>query len=228
MRSCAKRYQSGGLLRLLALISVEIGALPVLQRLGSLTFLRTPGTDPPAWQRWLASTPPQDALASVLRLVAMACAWWLVAGTGLYLAARLVRVPGLVHAVEWTTPAAVRRVIDRALALSMLATLAGGTAALAATPQPVPVPIPVVQSAPAPAIRATPAVAAPVDRRTVRPGDNLWSIAAGSIAAGGATPSSARIAPYWRVVVDRNRASLRSGNPNLIFPGETISLPPTT
>jgi hypothetical protein len=38
--------------------------------------------------------------------------------------------------------------------------------------------------------------------------------------------SEREIARYWLDVVDANRASLRSGDPDVIFPGETIKLPP--
>src|SRR5882762_6742011 len=104
MRSCAKTSLINGFLRLLGLIAVEMGCLLTLHRFGSLTFLRTPGADPAAWRLWLASTPPQDAVASALRLAATACTWWLLATTGLYVAARLGRLPRLVRALEWSTP----------------------------------------------------------------------------------------------------------------------------
>jgi nucleoid-associated protein YgaU len=57
-------------------------------------------------------------------------------------------------------------------------------------------------------------------------GDNLWTIAAARLAdAHGARPSSSQIVPYWRAVIAANVGTLRSGNPNLIFPGEAIALP---
>jgi nucleoid-associated protein YgaU len=34
------------------------------------------------------------------------------------------------------------------------------------------------------------------------------------------------ISPYWRVVIETNREGLRSGDPDLIYPGETVVLPP--
>jgi hypothetical protein len=52
-------------------------------------------------------------------------------------------------------------------------------------------------------------------------GDNLWSIAAAHIGA----RRAADVVPYWRQVVDANRSTLRSGDPNLIFPGELVALP---
>src|SRR5438132_196426 len=144
MRSHTKSCVDISLLRLFGLISMEIGLLDALYRLESLPFLRAPGADPPAWRLWLASTPPQDAVAAVLRLVATGAAWWLLATTGLYLAARLTRVPAMVRTLEWTTPPAVRRLIDRAVALSVIASMAGGTAAFAGSGNP---PAPVMATA---------------------------------------------------------------------------------
>ena len=61
----------------------------------------------------------------------------------------------------------------------------------------------------------------------VRTGDNLWSIARAEIVrtTGDAHPSDAVIAAYWQRVIALNRATLRSGNPSLIFPGEIVALP---
>src|SRR2546421_6390650 len=227
MRSHAKSYVDSSLLRLFVLISMEVGLLDALYRLESLAFLRTPGADPSAWRLWLASTPPQDAVAAVLRLVATGCAWWLAVTTGLYLAARLARIPGLVRALEWTTPRTVRRLIDRALALSVIASLAGGTAAFAGGAPPAPVPVvsivggqpgvlqpagtslgtqPVPSPEPLPIPTVVPPRPAPPDRHTVEWGDNLWTIAAGHLADTGVTRSNGQIAPYWRELVQDNRA----------------------
>ena len=62
---------------------------------------------------------------------------------------------------------------------------------------------------------------------TVRPGDNLWSITASHIAGeGDGAPSPARIVPLWLQVISLNQERLRSSDPDLIFPGEKILLPP--
>ena len=260
MRSHAKCPRSEGPLRLFVLMGMEICLLDALYRLQSLPYLRTPGADPSAWRLWLASTPPQDAVAALLRLAATAAAWWLLTTTGLYLVARLTRVPAMVRTLEWTTPRVVRRLIDRAVALSVIASLAGGTAAFAGggnppapvvavmggrpdillppgigpgaqpQPSPEPLPVPLPQVAPLPKSSALGEGAAPPgpDRHTVQRGDNLWTIAANHLADNGITRSNGRIAPYWRELIQDNRKSLRSGNPDLIFPGETVALPPTT
>jgi hypothetical protein len=61
---------------------------------------------------------------------------------------------------------------------------------------------------------------------TVAHGDNLWTIATGHLAAElDGEPSAGLIDDYWRTVVSANRDTLRSSDPNLIYPGEIITLP---
>jgi hypothetical protein len=65
----------------------------------------------------------------------------------------------------------------------------------------------------------------------VRAGDNLWVIARhalrdGEGQHGNAEPGANEIVPYWRRVIAANAATLRSHDPNLIFPGERVVLPP--
>lgn len=56
----------------------------------------------------------------------------------------------------------------------------------------------------------------------VERGDHLWKISARHLG----DERSAEVAPYWRQVVVLNTPRLRSGNPDLIYPGEEIELPP--
>jgi nucleoid-associated protein YgaU len=64
----------------------------------------------------------------------------------------------------------------------------------------------------------------------VVPGDNLWTIARDHLAEVRRRPatqlSDREIAAYWLKVIKANRARLRSGDPDLIYPGEPIGLPP--
>ncbi len=85
-------------------------------------------------------------------------------------------------------------------------------------PAPAPAPAPAASPAPRPASART---------HVVVPGDNLWRIAADELGrvSGDARPSDAVIVPYWRAVIEQNRATLRSGDPSLIFPGEIVALP---
>ena len=60
----------------------------------------------------------------------------------------------------------------------------------------------------------------------VRPGDHMWALAEQRLsAARGRVVSDSEIAPYWLQVVAINLSSIRSGDPDLIFPGEVLALP---
>lgn len=54
-------------------------------------------------------------------------------------------------------------------------------------------------------------------------GDHLWKISARHVEE---VDPNRRVAPYWRQVVSVNTPSLQSGDPDLIYPGEVIELPP--
>jgi len=62
----------------------------------------------------------------------------------------------------------------------------------------------------------------------VRPGDHLWKIAGEHLTIVlGRQPSQREHARYWVDVVDAARPVIRSHNPDLIYPGEQVPLPPT-
>jgi nucleoid-associated protein YgaU len=58
-------------------------------------------------------------------------------------------------------------------------------------------------------------------------GDNLWSIAKEHLTARGGSgePTNREVADYWMRVVEANKGHLRSGDPDLIYPGEEVILP---
>ena len=60
-------------------------------------------------------------------------------------------------------------------------------------------------------------------------GESLWSIASDALTrAWGRSPSDAEVVGYWHEVIETNRGALDDpDNPDLIFPGQTFSLPPT-
>jgi nucleoid-associated protein YgaU len=91
--------------------------------------------------------------------------------------------------------------------------------------------IPNLAPLPAPSVPTTTVAiaterAVPGSTHTVAAGDNLWLIATNYVAAAhNGTASDADVVDYWRRVIASNQKTLRSGDPNLIFPGELITLP---
>ncbi|MET0566371.1 MAG: hypothetical protein ABW021_08010 [Acidimicrobiia bacterium] len=62
----------------------------------------------------------------------------------------------------------------------------------------------------------------------VEPGDHLWKIAEGQLHAMLDRPvRPGEVVPYWLAVIETNRSGLKSGDPDLIYPGEVVTLPPT-
>lgn len=285
------------LARLVLLVGFEVAALVALHRLGAQPWLQVE----PDLRTWLAVASAEDAVVVALRYVALGAAWWLALTTGLYVVARLVRLPAAVRAVSWATLPAVRRVADRAVAVTIASSVvAGAPAAALALPAPVVAEVAVapglddpralppleapglapdaapppdrrdgaadltVPAAPPPAV--LPAAAKPAPAPTdavsparaepssppadpssetapgpapaadpgsgthvVAPGEHLWGIAAARVAGqrpDGPAPGDAEVAVYWRRLVAANVGRLRSGDPDLVFPGERVVLPP--
>lgn len=99
------------------------------------------------------------------------------------------------------------------LAIAIAIASMGGLAWAERTPDPVRLPV---------GIR-TPARPETV---TVVEGDHLWKISERRLGKmTGGSPVDTEITPYWREVVKLNRDNLRSGDPDLIYPGEVIALP---
>ncbi len=61
------------------------------------------------------------------------------------------------------------------------------------------------------------------DTVVVVPGDHLWKISERHIDS---NAPGRKVAPYWVEVIDVNTPGLRSGDPDLVYPGEVIVLPP--
>ncbi len=60
----------------------------------------------------------------------------------------------------------------------------------------------------------------------IKTGDNFWKLAEERLATMlGRNPTDSEVAPYWVEVVEANRKSIRSGDPDLIYPGEKVVLP---
>jgi hypothetical protein len=234
---------------LLVVLAGEAIAVVAVHRLGSRAPFNLPLDDVDPWLR----AAPADALAAALRVVALVLAGWLLVATIAYACASAASIPAAVRACEWVTPHAIRRTIDRALAVSIVAgavtvpASAHHAGAVQDRPPPVSVDVrsgkslgslpsewsPPVTVANAPVVpvvdRPRASTAATV---AVTPGDNLWELSAAALARGTARERVAitddEIARYWRSVCDVNRDTLRSGDVNVIYPGEVVALPPVT
>jgi len=243
--------------RLLVLLVAEAAAVVAVYRLGSRPPFDLPLDNFHPWAR----AAPVDALLAALRVVALVGAAWLFAVTAAYALARGLGVRSALRVLEHATPNLVRRVVDHAVAASIVVgalaapvhaatkpapvvidvrngrdhggslsslpadirpSRAAPTATSVATPSPaLPLPVPLPTTPPPPAQPASVVVQA---------GDNLWTIAADALARATARDragiADAEIARYWRAICDANATTVRSGNLDLIAPGEVIALPP--
>jgi hypothetical protein len=220
------------------LVLAEVAAVAALHALGGVEGLGGPGTDPAGW---LGSATPEEVVGGCLRLVALGCAWWLLGSTLLYATAAASRLPAVAaHAIGRSTLPGIRVLVDRAAAASLLAaaTLGAPASPAAGTGEPPsdvrdgravetlsPAPQP---PAPPPAPPPPTAPVEPAGTHVVVSGDNLWSIAAAHVAGviGTGLPGDGQVGPYWVRVVESNRPRLRSGDPDLVYPGEVVELPP--
>lgn len=227
-------------LRLIVLLAVESAMLAAVHQLGRVPALAVDLQHP--W-RWLQATPAEDAVAGVGRLLALGIIGWILFSTLVYLLALLSRVPAAIATTARVTAPSIRRAVERGLAAGLLTgVLANPLPAVAQAPPgdvavlserggflPPGLDPPTVaeESHPDPPTEVAAAEVTPPTIATVAPGDNLWVIAERALHRTGAPHArAADIAPYWRRVVEVNRDSLRSGDPDLIHPGETIELPP--
>ncbi len=248
-------------LLLVALAAGEIAAVLLLARNPALRRFGPPVHGTLAWARTASS---EDLYGGAARALAAALSAWLVVATLLSGCRRAVPALRTRRGLDALTPAALRRLLDRAVVVGLGASMSVATirpaAAVSRVDRPVvrgPVPAltaparstarssgrapdaatrpdtPVVRGGraapPAPGAPSDPAVPAPPVTNpasvVVRPGDNLWVIARRALLAREPAATDLAVARYWRTVVAANAASLRSGDPNLIFPGEHIVLP---
>jgi nucleoid-associated protein YgaU len=237
--------------RVVGTVAVEAATLAALVAIGGRPGMGVPLGD---LGDWLRDGDPATVVVALLRWVAVVLAAWTLLSTLLYLAAASSRVPAAVRAVRWTTVPAVRRVVDAACAVSVATSVVAtsvvlapaGAGATSADPPSVSVvrdgrggdgsiarlpadPAPTT-TRPAPVPPAPTVVVPDDDVVVVDAGDNLWVLAARRLArASGRTPdevTDAEVAPYWVRVCDANRARLASSDPDLVFPGEQVVLPP--
>lgn len=210
----------------------------ILARLGRLEWLLIDWSDPLGW---LQASEIEVALAALGRLMALTLLGWIGLSTLVYTAARLTGMEA--KSLDWLSIGPFRRAVDALLAGYLL--LGSMSPAGALVDDPVPpassrqeavdpgyIPVPAgstsERNAPPPERRQEEESGEPSENRAVvSSGDHLWKLAAERMEeALGRAPTDAEVAPYWVQVVEANRDRIRSGDPDLIFPGEEIVLPP--
>lgn len=184
---------------------VLVAIIASLQLLGSGVLAAPPVTSLGGIEGWLATRDAPTIGLAVLRLLALAAAYHLAATTALALLGQLARRPGVGRLAERATFPPFRSAVRHAagLAISTSAILSSA-ATLRQVPSVQPTEVPI--------------------QHLVRPGDHLWSIAEQRLAAGvGRQPSEPEITAYWLSVVAANPQLV---DPDLLFSGEPIQLPP--
>lgn len=235
-------------LRAATILAVAVGGVRYLRELATEPWARIDTAD---LLGWLVATPAEDAVAALLRLAALAACWWVGGTLVLSVVTRRLGWRRAVALVDGVTPRVVRHLAERtAGGVLTVAALLGSAAPVTASELPSTRPPAVEGFLPPGAVAPTvpspndtspddtspddtaPGIGAPGTGGSVRvrPGDHLWGIARAEIARVHGVPApsvaTAEIEPYWREVVATNRRRLRSGDPGLIHPGETVLLPP--
>ena len=189
----------------------------------------------------------------LFRRGAMGVAWYVLAACAAGALARAARATAAVRVLDLVTIAPLRAAV--ALSVSSALTLATPAIAapddkppivtLERLPEQAPLPATTTTVAPGvtggggPGVRpgvgrgsARDEAAGPPPATTgavwqVRSGDCFWTIADQVLTErAGRRVSDREVVPYWRQLIHENRARLRDpGNPDLLFPGQTLVLP---
>ena len=247
-RSSSQRGQTADVGRLLGWLAFLAGGIWLLTALGRGPLGAPSVLAPGEWAAWTTSRDAITIVFALLRVIALAMAWYLAGATAVGIVARLVRSSRMIAVADWLAVPAVRRIVQAALGAGLAAAslTAGSTSAVTdRTPSAVVATAtePTGQQAVTDEILMTPAPAAQVlqpvaepparpaihepDTWTVRPGDHLWSIAESTLAQSwGRTPTDEETTEYWQRLIARNRSALTDpGNPDLILPGQVFELP---
>jgi hypothetical protein len=238
-------------LRVVAWTAVLGGVVVAMIALGDGALAGPDLRSPSTWTTWAQESSTADAVMSVLRIVVLALAAYLLAVTLLAVAFRLGDAGREVSVLDVVTLPFVRSIVQAGIGVGLVgATVAG----VAAQPSPRSAPtsadaaIVAVEPSPAPTIApvdaptgtttttttttATTMPSRPATTKTARtwtvaPGDHLWSIAERAVAAAlGRPPAASEVVPYWQSLVDANRATLADPeNPDLLFSGQVLTLP---
>lgn len=230
----------------LALVGSIIAALHLL---GGGLLAAPPVGSFDAFRTWAETRDPVTVGFICVRLLALAVAYHLVVTTAVAALGHALRKPALVAAAERTTLPPLRGGVRRIAGLTLTAAAAFSTplpdAGASVAPTAPPVLVRVTPPVPAGGVASmerqptTPPTMAvesegesvdhgdpPVEptRHTVQSGDHLWSIAEDTVRAHlDHAATDPEISDYWRRLLAANP---QLEDPDLLFPGDTVTLPP--
>lgn len=214
-----------------------LAALAVVVRTGSRPLAPSPLLSLGSWTRWLGRPDSLTVAVDAVRLLVAVGTCHLLAVQLLALAGQRARRPCLVRLARAFTPPPLRTSIGTlaGIGLGAVGSLTAAARSSAAPPpstavvrvvdrDPSTASVIVLDAPPAPPDdRASPPPATTEHREhVVRPGEHLWSIAEAELASAGEA-DVASVGRYWRRLV---LANPQLDDPDLILPGDVISLPP--
>ena len=169
---------------------------------------------------------------AVARLAGLGLGWYIAVTAAIGAAVRGTRMLRLTAVVDAITLPAVRRVLNGAIGVTMMTTVAAPvmtvvtTRPVAAATADEAAPPPLLRRLP-PAAPPTFAAIAPTATCSVARGDHFWKIAQRVLSERwGRPPTNAELVPYWHRLIDANRQSLRDpSNPNRIYVNQVFVLP---
>ncbi len=235
--------QIGPVLGLIGWVLLLGGLLGGLHLLGRGALAMPPLMHPSHWPRWAIERGALTAAFALLRCGAELVAAYLLLTTLGGLGARLAGLARAARVLDRLSLPALSKLLSAVAGVSLATALsagpvteaAWGAPAAQAAPANWSIPLMRVVGAGAPPRAFTPARAAaqrkstaPARTWTVSPGDNLWSIAATTLAdRRHRPPTDAEVAVYWQRLIAENRTRLASPEvPELIFAGQVFVLPP--
>ena len=224
----------GGGIRWLLLAAFPVVAFAVLLSMA-----------PPLEFAQLSSGSLEGVLLTTGRWIGLSLTFWLITTQLLFTIAVITRTDWMIDVLRPVTLPIVRRIAAGAATVSITMSSVVATAQTAPEPTiivldeagsdlpqeatPTPILQPLVEhdiEEPAPTLEPEGSYSAPLTWQ-VRPGDHLWSIAGEHLAIVlDRQPTRDEHRNYWVEVVDAARPIIRSGDPNLIYPGEEIPMPP--
>lgn len=203
---------------------------------------------------WMRTADPAAALTSVARLVALAIGYWLLLTTVVYALAHQLGWVGVTEAMRWITLPVVRRVVHGVTAVSLTSAAILGPAVVSVGPafaqedavvadgdetdttvedQPSDGYVPDAAGWPEveasgdfwrPTVVEMPQAASAF--HAVSDGDSMWTIARDHLRSTvGREITEDELSHYWARLVEANRDTIQSGDPDMIFPAERITLP---